>query len=129
MELTFTVPRPSSVKNRRVLTMIDGKPRSFPSSKAQKDTKAIRSAAAFACNEFRKRLPLFGDDDVGIEVTHNVADDTCEVRVWSMGPRPKGKTGRKSDLHGLIELLADALQGIAMQNDNQVVEVRMRRVL
>jgi len=49
------------------------------------------------------------------------------VEVWSLGPKPKGKTGRKRDLQNLQEGILDGLQGLAFKDDNQVVMLHMHR--
>lgn len=129
--LTFTIPVPPSTKNsRRILK--HGRRRIVAKSKAA--MSAMRSIQDLAIQELHRRAlrpppfnPLFGDDDVAVDITHNVEADTVTISVWSAGPRGKGKTGRKRDLQNLQEGILDALQGILFENDNQVTELRMRR--
>ena len=60
------------------------------------------------------------DDEVCVRMVHDVASDVLHVRVYNMGPRSRGRTGRKRDVVNMPELVLDALQGIAFTNDRQV---------
>jgi len=132
---TFTIPVPPSTKNSRRLLKHG---RRTIVAKSAAATRAMRSIQDLAIQELHRRAlrppsiimsggTLFSDDDVAIDITHNVEADTVTVSVWSAGPRGKGKTGRKRDLQNLQEGILDALQGILFENDNQVTELRMRR--
>lgn len=104
---------------------------SLPSKKAEVSMRQIRAAAMEALRhyDFAPAETLFGDQDVGVTITHNVPGDTVLVEVWSLGPRPKGKTGRKRDLQNLQEGILDGLQGLAYVDDNQVTMLHMTREL
>ena len=104
---------------------------SLPSKAARKSVEEIRAAATNALAEHQEREgSLFADDDIGVDITHHVKDDTCTVKVWSIGPKPKkGKTGRKRDLQNLQEGVLDTLQGLAFDDDRQVCLLQMKRVI
>jgi Holliday junction resolvase RusA-like endonuclease len=74
---------------------------------------------------------LFGSDDVSIEVQHDVATDLCQVIVHRRGPAKQvgSKTGRRRDVHNLLDTLCDALEGIAYDDDRQAVKVTARRIV
>ena len=126
----FKIPVPASPKNSRIIVRGRGRPTSLPSKAARKSVEQIRAAAFRALDSYPELDgALFADHDVGVEITHHVEDDTCTVKVWSLGPRPKGKTGRKRDLQNLQEGILDTLQGIAFNHDNQVCLLQMKRVI
>jgi len=102
---------------------------SLPSKRAEVSMREIRDAAMQALREYEMAPgeTLFGDDDIGVVIRHRVPDDTVVVEVWSLGPRPKGKTGRKRDLQNLQEGILDCLQGLAYKDDNQVAMLHMHR--
>ena len=106
----FKIPVPASTKNSRIIIRGRGRPTSLPSKAARKSVEQIRAAAFRALDSYPELDgALFADHDVGVEITHYVEDDTCTVKVWSLGPRPKGKTG--------------------FNNDNQVCLLQMKRVI
>ena len=134
--LEFVIPVPASSKNSRILTRdACGRPRSFPSRAARRSAEQIKSAAqeaidkAKAAGDFKESEggTLFGDDEVAVEVSHDVPTDTVKVRLWSLGPRVKGRSGRKRDVQNCPEQLLDALQNLAYRNDNQVGMLLVRR--
>lgn len=103
---------------------------SLPSKAARRSVEEIRAAAINALAKFPdSKQPLFGDDEIAADITHHVEDDTCTVKIWSIGPRPKGKTGRKRDLQNIQEGILDTLQGLAFVNDNQVSWLHMERAI
>jgi len=104
---------------------------SLPSKAARRSVEEIRAAAINALAKLPdSEEPLFGDDEIAVDITHHVEDHTCTVKVWSMGPRPKVKrTGRKRDLQNCSEGILDGLQGLAFVNDNQVSLLHMKRAI
>lgn len=100
--------------------------RSFPSKQAVASAKLVRAAAAQAMAETQH--PGFGDDNVGVAFQHDVREEQLRVWIWSLGPRPAGKTGRKRDLQNLQEVVLDAAQGVVFDDDNQVDWLLMQRV-
>ena len=129
VRLTFTIPVPASTKNSRRLIRRGRRVMSLPSKRAEVSMREIRDAALRALEEYEMAPgeTLFGDDDIGVVIRHRVPDDTVIVEVWSLGPRPKGKTGRKRDLQNLQEGILDCLQGLAYKDDNQVAMLHMHR--
>ena len=140
--IEFEIPVPASTKNSRILTRdACGRPRSFPSRAARRSMEQIRQAAREAIEKVKRTKgfegaeddALFGDDEVAVEVVHVVPTDTVTVRVWSLGPRIAGKSGRRRDLQNLSEGVCDGIasgdslkHGI-YRNDNQVGILLMRR--
>jgi len=131
IKLTFTIPVPASTKNSRRLIRRGRRVMSLPSKKALMSMRQIKAAAMEALKDYE--VPpgetLFGDNDIGVVVKHDVPGDTALVEVWSLGPRPKGKSGRKRDLQNLQEGILDGLQGLAYKDDNQIVMLHMTREL
>ena len=131
IKLTFTIPVPASTKNSRRLIRRGKRVMSLPSKKAEVSMRQIRAAAMEALRHYdvAPGETLFGDHDVGVVIKHDVPSDTAIVEVRSLGPRPKGKTGRKRDLQNLQEGILDGLQGLAYVDDNQVTMLHMTREL
>lgn len=144
LAISFRIPRPPAAKNSRRIyrtgpTCRLCNNRSGPLGTAMSDEAAaavegIQAAAIDALRRqapqaFGERRPLLVDEDARIEVVHYVANDVVDVLVRSAGPKPKGTTGRKRDVHNVPELICDTLQGIAFANDNQVVDLRCWRSL
>lgn len=144
LALHFRIPRPPAAKNSRRIYRTGPKCRACnnpmgPLGTAMSDEAAaavagIQAAAIDALRRqapqaFGERRPLLVDEDARIEVVHYVANDVVDVLVRSAGPKPKGTTGRKRDVHNVPELICDTLQGIAFANDNQVVDLRCWRSL
>ena len=66
-------------------------------------------------------MPFDEDDTLQIDLIHDVATDRVTVRVTKIGRLPaKGKKGTKRDVHGMIETVADALQGVLYPDDRAV---------
>jgi Holliday junction resolvase RusA-like endonuclease len=66
------------------------------------------------------RLPV-DRDLVRLDIEHHIASDRVSVRVTKIGEMPaKGKKGTKRDCHGMIETIADGLQGVLYHDDDQV---------
>lgn len=124
----FEIPRPvASSKNRRrnfargkFLTK-KGKMAtrivSLLSEQAEDDTTLIRKLAEDAAGG-----AVFGPDDaLSLSYVHDIETDRLTVRVEKIGTLPtKGRRGTKRDVHGMLETIADALQGVLYPNDNQV---------
>lgn len=132
----FQIPVPASTKNSRRILRHGRRTIVAKSAAAMASIRQIKRAAADALHQRGLRPPsdiiegksLLGDDDIAVDITHLVTEDRVHVVVKSVGQRPKGKTGRKRDLQNLQEGILDALQGILFDNDNQIVELRMRRI-
>ena len=90
MKLTFEFPRLVCAKKNRY-RFERGKMRL--DAKALKDRKALAYAAVLEVFKL-KRNPVFIDDDFRLEVIHLVRSKTLTITVETIGPRPKGRTGR-----------------------------------
>lgn len=123
--IRFKIPTPASSKNSRMLVTIGGRPRSIKNAKARASAADVIEAAANAMRMAAARR--IDDDDVRVTIVYDVESETCAVEVASIGPRPKGRTGRRRDVANLPEVVLDALQGIAYGNDNQVADLRVVR--
>jgi Holliday junction resolvase RusA-like endonuclease len=99
--------------------------------RAGERSKAHAAAMRAHLSHVATGAALFGADDVAIEVQHDVATDLCQVIVLRRGPAKAvaGKTGRRRDVHNLLDTLCDALQGIAYDDDRQAIKVTARRIV
>jgi hypothetical protein len=91
-----------------------------PSPDAKRDREHVRSVLEGA-GDF---CTIPRENDVRLDMTWLVAEDAIEWEVHDLGPRdPKKRKGRQ-DLQGIIEALADAIQGYQVENDSQIAEIR-----
>lgn len=126
--IEFEIPRPvASSKNRRrnyargkfmtkkgkMATRIV----SLLSEQAVDDVALIRELAKAASGGMQ-----FGPDDaLELRYTHDLETDRMTVTVAKIGVLPRrGKRGTKRDVHGMLETIADALQGVLYANDSAV---------
>lgn len=126
---TLRLPRPvASSKNRRRLFARGRRVVSLPSAQAVDDVGMLRTAA-FAVTG--GRMPFDGDDALSLTYAHELDVDELVVTVRKIGLLPaRGPRGTKRDLHGMMETIADALQGALYPDDRQidvVMAVRVRR--
>lgn len=69
------------------------------------------------------------DDLLRIAYWHDVGMDCLGVIVEKIGEMPaKGKRGTKRDVHGMLETIADALQGVLYDDDSAVDAFEGKRV-
>lgn len=124
---TVRVPRPpASSKNRRRLFARGRRPVSLPSEQAVQDIGMLRTAA-FAVTG--GRMPFDGDDALSLTYAHELDLDEVVVTVRKIGLLPaRGPRGTKRDLHGMVETIADALQGTLYPDDRQIDSVSAARV-
>jgi Holliday junction resolvase RusA-like endonuclease len=130
--VTFTVSVPASTKNRRRLVRTRRGIRSLTSKEGEESLREVAAAARRALTNsigMHSLLSHFGDHSVAMSIVHDVQAETCTVTVRDMGPRPKGKTGRKRDLQNLQEAICDGIQGIVIDNDNQIDLLTMERLI
>lgn len=116
--IEFTIPHPvSSSKNRRRLFARGKRVISLPSERAEGDTSLIRLLALGVSGGVK-----FGPDDaLELAYTHDIESDRLTVRVTKIGTLPtKGKRGTRRDVHGMLETIADALQGVLYPNDSAI---------
>ncbi len=140
--LSMDLPRPvASLKNSRVLAWrkmvkpgqrVRMVPRSIKSEKQDADLDMVKRHAEVALA--RSGGSPFGPDDaIRIEVDHMIEDDTLRVRAVKVGTLPPahgrhGRRGTKRDVHGLIEAIADGLQGVWFEDDRQVDAAAQTRI-
>lgn len=125
--VSFELPvPPASKKNGRRLLQRGRRKFWVPSVKAVQSERSIADAAREACGG---AMPFGPNDAVAIYYQHNIATDRVSVRVVKVGTLPtKGKRGTKRDSHGMVETIADGLQGVLYPNDNQVESGAWERV-
>lgn len=132
--LRFSVPVPTSSKNSRVLTRTrSGGVKSLPNRKAVRAKWLIAGAARQALLSIEEDWPKIGtafgpDDDIAVRIEHEVEADLIHVEVESIGPKPKGKTGRGRDVDNFASTVLDALNGVAYGDDRQVALLQVKRV-
>lgn len=121
----FELPRPvASSKNRRRIFARGRRVASMPSEQAVSDTAMVAAAA----REASHGLSFGPHDQLRLDYWHVLDRDTVGVRVTKIGEMPtKGKRGTKRDLHGMLETIADALQGVLYQDDRNVEQVSCAR--
>lgn len=123
LELAFM---PKAKKNRPRLVDIGDRTIMATSDASRTDQAAMKRMLAAAIDEGRVLWP---DDDLEATFTLHMRSERCSVRVRSIGPRPKGFTGRRRDIANVPEAVLDAMQGSVMGNDNQVATLIVRRTL
>jgi hypothetical protein len=125
--LTLSIPfLPASKKNsQQILRRRSGRRFVRASDQAVADEAAVHLLARSAAGPGVR----FGDRDVAVRMVAYPLKQRVEVTVTDAGPKPKGSTGRRRDLHNLAEVILDALQGVAFENDNQVARLEMERRL
>lgn len=126
---TLRIPRPvASSKNRRRLFARGRRVVSLPSAQAVADVGMLRAAAVAVTNG---RMPFDSDDALMLTYHHELDLDEVVVTVAKLGLLPaRGPKGTKRDVHGMLETIADALQGTLYPDDRQidvVMAVRERR--
>lgn len=124
--VTFRVARPvASSKNRRRVFVRGRRPVSLPSAQAVLDIGMLRAAAHAATGG---RMPFDGDDALLLDYDHELGLDELVVTVMKIGVLPaRGPRGTRRDLHGMIETIADALQGTLYPDDRQIDRIAGRR--
>lgn len=123
---------PASAKNRTQIRRPKGggKPWIAKSEDAEQDQQAM---ALMATAQARPRVgtTLFGRNYVGAEITLDPDAHKTSVIVHDLGEQPKsGRRYTQRDVHGIVESVMDALQGVVFDDDRQArwVIVRIGRV-
>ena len=122
---------PASKKNGKRWLKRGRKTFLVPSAKAVASERDLASAARLAISRSgAAAMPFDQEDTIRLDVIHDIDTDMVHVRVSKIGllpertpsGRPKNgkKLGTKRDTHGMIETIADALQGVVYPNDRQV---------
>lgn len=121
--ITFSVTTPpASKKNGKRWLKRGRKMTLVPSVKAVRSERDLAIAARLAIARIGDAvMPFDHEDAIRLDVIHDIGTDMVHVRVSKIGELPaKGKRGTKRDSHGMIETIADALQGVAYPDDRQV---------
>jgi hypothetical protein len=121
--------RPASLKNGQEISWSFRRGRKIvrASDMALLDKQALYLHVA---SQVPMRLrPLFGGDSVSLHVTEDTDDGSIEIRVRRLAPRPKGRSGRRRDLHNVFDVVADAAQSLLYANDNQIAHVEGIRLV
>lgn len=122
----FVMPQPvASKKNGRKWKKLGHRVRLVPSDTAHADAAEVAMRARVAANG----VEFHPDDSLALTYTHDVHSDALRIRVEKVGELPtKGKRGTKRDVHGMLETIADALQGTLYPNDSAIDVFGGRRV-
>lgn len=124
--LQFILPFvPASKKNRTRIHYRHGRAAVGLDKTVVRHEKAIQQMLALALAKAKK--PVFGDDDVRVDMTWRVLAGVVDVTITRLCAKPSGRTGRNRDVTNIPALVLDALQGFAYANDSQVAELRVRR--
>lgn len=127
MKLTVRWPGIArSAKNSRVWRRRGGRNLLCRSDEAEADLNAIRTLVALAWN---RKVPagqksVLSGRDVGVRVRIDKRRKITDLEVYDMGPRQLS-AGQRRDLHGSLELLMDAIEGVAFDDDAQVAHIEM----
>jgi Holliday junction resolvase RusA-like endonuclease len=115
----FRIPLPSSSKNaRKARSLPNGRVIQFRPRHIVEQEQAIQVAALQSMQLLQTSCAE--DDEIELVLTYLVAESLVHVEVFSLGPRPDGRTGRKRDVVNMPELVCDALQEVAYKNDRQI---------
>ena len=77
-----------------------------------------------------KGKPIFGTDSVRVDMWLDKTTGETTISVESICPKPKRKNWRKQDIINQLQLVLDALEKSGViQNDNQVADARVRRLV
>lgn len=126
VELVFPLVA-ASAKNRTQIRRPKGggKPWIAKSDKAEKHQDAMRLLAQ---SQLRRALrvgrTLFGRNYFAAEITVDGERGRMRVRLHDLGPQPaRGRCLTRRDVHGVVESVMDALQGVVFDDDRQARRV------
>lgn len=137
--LTFRLPRPvASLKNTRALGWIERNGKARPTTRKSKlqvdDIDMVKRYASVAIGRsgWKPRGPQgrpFDDEDlIRLEVVHVCASDELEVTAIRIGALAENQPKHtKRDVHGMVELVADALTGTWWHDDSRIDMATQRR--
>lgn len=129
-EIRFTLGfEPVSKKNRMRIHYRGGMPKIGRDDRIAQDELAIAMQLQSLIAKGGWPRPLFGRDEVRVECVHRVLARKVDVLVRRLWATPKGITGRRRDVTNISPLILDAMQGYAYEDDDQVGEHEIRRVI
>lgn len=122
----------ASSKNRRRIYGRGKFKKSLPSVECEASIKALRAAARDVLMDREGAdfmdyvsTPFDSQDQLEITYIHNLDDDSVFVSVEKIGEVPSsGKKGTRNDIHGKIETIADALEGVIYPDDRYVERIQ-----
>ena len=90
--------------------------------------------ASTECVAFEQRLRLLaarirslGANYIAARITVDEAADRTRIEVWDLGPQPqRGPRHTRRDVHNCADVVMDALQGLAFDDDRQARTVVTR---
>lgn len=117
---------PHSSKNSRQIIRVAGKPRSVLSADAKRDKQSLRTLALL---EWARHIPrgeeaVFAGRDVAVTIRASKREKWIDLEVTDLGPR-RLSLGQRRDLHGMVETIMDAIEGVAFTDDAQVSRLDM----
>lgn len=102
---------PSKKNGQRIL--IAGRRRIV---KASKKACAFETHLRLLC----VRVRSLGSNYVATRITIDEARERTRIEVWDLGPQPKrGRRDTRRDVHNCADVVMDALQGLAFDDDRQ----------
>ena len=132
---------PCSKKNNMEVKRRGSKVWPGPNARVEQEERRIAASAKAAIAAGCKMLKDYDkaltkakipkEHDVGMRVTLIVGKkpegDGCRIEIEDLGIPPKRRrTGRIRDAINVPAIIADALQGVCYEDDEQVVELRVR---
>lgn len=128
LHLIFRVPFvPRSKKNNMVPIRAGGRRFIGPSQALRSEERAIAQIAQAAIAAAGLPPVPFGQREVLMVINRDVLAEELTVEVWDLGDPPKGRTGRDHDTQNLGEVICDALNGVAWDDDRQIRDYVVRR--
>lgn len=113
---------PASKKNGRQWKKFGRRKFLLPSDKAIASEADVADAARRVAGG---TMPFDRCDAIRLDYTHDIETDAVQIVVTKIGVLPEKSTrrqlrGTKRDVHGMLETIADALQGVLYPDDDAV---------
>jgi Holliday junction resolvase RusA-like endonuclease len=121
LELPFIPANKKDLEIRRIGARV------FPG--VRKDARRHEEVVRWLAREVAGSALLYPDDSVRVTTTFDLDKGATRVTVAQVAPRPRGRSGRRFDPHNAVQTILDGLQGVVYQNDNQVCELIVQRII